>query len=290
MSLILMTTVFYKALILQGEIWCWSLLRLKGLNRDFNDLNSNSVKYIYFSNNLNNFLKTRKKKIGVFIDIYFRCNYWCICCGSILSLVYILFSFVSNSLSYITIPSNIQTRKRAAEIWGLWGCGAASALTNCTPLVSKMTDIVGCYVLRPFAHPVACCCVLLVVGAQSLNPSNVLRAKGRNNSLRPSVQDFKELWGMYNPGQKVLGYNPFLTCFWMEFAANGQYLLINAAGGGGQLEMHFLLVKHSVPNILTRIVVKCYIPLIMLSVPQWRNRCSTNSLALAWFKASVHPL
>ena len=31
MSLILMTTLFYKALILQGEIWCWSLLRLKGL-------------------------------------------------------------------------------------------------------------------------------------------------------------------------------------------------------------------------------------------------------------------
>ena len=28
MSLILMTTLFYKALILQGEIWCWSLLRL----------------------------------------------------------------------------------------------------------------------------------------------------------------------------------------------------------------------------------------------------------------------
>ena len=33
MSVILMTTLFYKALILQGEIWCWSLLGLKGLNR-----------------------------------------------------------------------------------------------------------------------------------------------------------------------------------------------------------------------------------------------------------------
>ena len=32
MSLILMTTLLYKALILQGEIWCWSLLGLKGLN------------------------------------------------------------------------------------------------------------------------------------------------------------------------------------------------------------------------------------------------------------------
>ena len=31
MSVILMTTLFYKALILQGEIWCWSLLGIKGL-------------------------------------------------------------------------------------------------------------------------------------------------------------------------------------------------------------------------------------------------------------------
>ena len=31
MSVILMTTLFFKALILQGEIWCWSLLGLKGL-------------------------------------------------------------------------------------------------------------------------------------------------------------------------------------------------------------------------------------------------------------------
>ena len=31
MSLILMTTVFYKAVILQGEIWRWSFLGLKGL-------------------------------------------------------------------------------------------------------------------------------------------------------------------------------------------------------------------------------------------------------------------
>ena len=32
MSVILMSTLFYKALILQGEIWCWSVLGLKGLN------------------------------------------------------------------------------------------------------------------------------------------------------------------------------------------------------------------------------------------------------------------
>ena len=31
MTVILMTTLFYKALLLPGEIWCWSLLGLKGL-------------------------------------------------------------------------------------------------------------------------------------------------------------------------------------------------------------------------------------------------------------------
>ena len=31
MSLILVTTLFYKAVILHGEIWCWSLVGLKGL-------------------------------------------------------------------------------------------------------------------------------------------------------------------------------------------------------------------------------------------------------------------
>ena len=31
-------------------------------------------------------------------------------------------------------------------------------------------NIVGCYVLRPFAHPVACCWMLLRVVAQSLKP------------------------------------------------------------------------------------------------------------------------
>ena len=33
MFVILMTTLFDKALILAGEIWCWSLLGLKGLRK-----------------------------------------------------------------------------------------------------------------------------------------------------------------------------------------------------------------------------------------------------------------
>ena len=37
MSVILMTTLFYKALILQGEIWCWSVLGIKGLRAVVNE-------------------------------------------------------------------------------------------------------------------------------------------------------------------------------------------------------------------------------------------------------------
>ena len=42
MSVILMTTLFYKALILQGEIWCWPLLGLKGLKMAGNK-NKNAI-------------------------------------------------------------------------------------------------------------------------------------------------------------------------------------------------------------------------------------------------------
>ena len=35
MSVILMTTLFYKALILQGEMWYWSRLGLRGLPEGF---------------------------------------------------------------------------------------------------------------------------------------------------------------------------------------------------------------------------------------------------------------
>ena len=35
---------------------------------------------------------------------------------------------------------------------------------------STTHNIFGCYMLRPFAHPVACCCVLLGVVAQALTP------------------------------------------------------------------------------------------------------------------------
>ena len=37
-------------------------------------------------------------------------------------------------------------------------------------------NIVGCYMLPPFAHPVTCCCVLLGVVPQSLKPVKLLAA------------------------------------------------------------------------------------------------------------------
>ena len=37
-----------------------------------------------------------------------------------------------------------------------------------------LPNIVGCYLFYPFAHPVACCCMLLGVGTQSLKPVKLL--------------------------------------------------------------------------------------------------------------------
>ena len=51
---------------------------------------------------------------------------------------------------------------------------------QCWPTTS---NIVGCYMLRPFAHPVACCCVLLGVVAQSLKPVKLLAASKRTQQL-----------------------------------------------------------------------------------------------------------
>ena len=47
---------------------------------------------------------------------------------------------------------------------------ACKRTQHCLPTTS---NIVGCYMLRPFAHPVACCWMLLRVVAQSLKPVKV---------------------------------------------------------------------------------------------------------------------
>ena len=47
-SRILMSCLFYKALILQGEIWCWSLSGLKGLSLILVSLRMLTMKCLYF--------------------------------------------------------------------------------------------------------------------------------------------------------------------------------------------------------------------------------------------------
>ena len=68
--------------------------------------------------------------------------------------------------------------------------------------------IVGCYILRSFAHPVACCCVLLGVVAQSLKLVKLLsqqlptfllfrdrRSVASATLLDPIAQLFQHCWG-----------------------------------------------------------------------------------------------
>ena len=44
-------------------------------------------------------------------------------------------------------------------------------------------NIVGCYMLRPFVHPVPCCCALLGVVAQSLKPVKLLATSKRTQQV-----------------------------------------------------------------------------------------------------------
>ena len=67
----------------------------------------------------------------------------------------------------------------------------------------------GCYMLRPFAHPVACCCVRVFLGPEYLrkvwNRSNFLwnswSLKRSATLLDPFVQLFQHSWGL----ARVLG-------------------------------------------------------------------------------------
>ena len=50
-------------------------------------------------------------------------------------------------------------------------------------------NIVGCYMLRPFAHPVACCWMLLRVVAQSLKPVKRLAPCKRTQHCWPTTSN-----------------------------------------------------------------------------------------------------
>ena len=75
-------------------------------------------------------------------------------------------------------------------------------------------NIVGCYMLCPFAHPVACCSVLLGVVVQSLKPVKLLATRKRTQQLatlqvqqlRPFARSLVALREM-NPG-----FSAYLVC------------------------------------------------------------------------------
>ena len=49
---------------------------------------------------------------------------------------------------------------------------------------NSQRNIVGCYMSRPFAHSVSCCCCLLGVVEQSLKPAKVLATCKWTQQLR----------------------------------------------------------------------------------------------------------
>ena len=71
MSVILMTTLFYKTLILQGEIWCWSLLGLKGLSLMFVAAFADEIRKM-LSSKFHAFVSKRK----VVRDLWIRWRTW----------------------------------------------------------------------------------------------------------------------------------------------------------------------------------------------------------------------
>ena len=62
---------------------------------------------------------------------------------------------------------------------------------NCWPTTSK---IVGCYMLRPFAHPVACCCMLFrkVWNRSNFSANNFQQCA---TMFDPFAQLFQHCWG-----------------------------------------------------------------------------------------------
>ena len=67
---------------------------------------------------------------------------------------------------------------------------------------STPPDFVGCYLLRPFTHPVACCCELLGVVAQSLKPVKLLAMSQRTQQL-PTLLG-QQYWELLPPFERNL--------------------------------------------------------------------------------------
>ena len=55
-------------------------------------------------------------------------------------------------------------------------------------------NVVGCYMFRPFAHPVTCCCMLLRVVAQSLKPVKILVVANGATTPSNTQQQVTDYW------------------------------------------------------------------------------------------------
>ena len=103
---------------------------------------------------------------------------------------------------------------------------------HCSP---STPNIVGCHMLRPFAHPVACCWILLRVVAQSLKPVKLFsqqlptfllfrdrRSVAQQCWIRLHIVDYKDLWVVFFPrctaGPKLVGS----CCIRLHTTANTQ--------------------------------------------------------------------
>ena len=77
-------------------------------------------------------------------------------------------------------------------------------------------DIVGCYMLRPFGHPVASCCVLLGVAAQSLKPVKRGESSKYNTPDREQTKCKKKKKKIRCPVLPVLTGHEYLGFFFVS--------------------------------------------------------------------------
>ena len=96
----------------------------------------------------------------------------------------------SVSTPLLGVVASVCNSRNKSVFWqcSCFKCKAACKWTqHCWPTTP---NIVGCYMLRPFAHPVACCWMLLRVVVQSLKPVKLFRQQLRTFLL------FRDRWSV----------------------------------------------------------------------------------------------
>ena len=142
-----------------------------------------------------------------------------------------------------------------------------------------------------------CCMLLRVVGScctQSLKQVKLARCK-RTQQLPASVcTGLQRVVGCVQSWPKGFGTQPLFDVFLNGICCKRAILTHKRGwgGGGDQLEMHFLHLKHSVTNILTRTVVNCYILLLHTAYHVERapmKKPLFNKLSGPWMVQSFRP-